>query len=139
MGVETDTLLPDLRAVAAIAPGVLLRVASSSGEHFYANFTRKNDYGLPTDARIQLSIAPSGLKAMWIKGDVPHLLLVLMNWAAGRQLMVRLDHHMDFDENGQSPVFELSLWDVEERVRARARDPLTALLRAIVLNSQLDV
>ncbi len=134
-----DTLLDDLRSVSAIAPGVLLRVANTSGEHFYAGFTQKNDYGLPTDARVHLSIAPSGLKAMWMKGDVPHLLLLLMNWAAGRQLMVRMDHRMEFDENGQVPVYLLALWDVEERVRASGRDPLTALLRAIVLNSQLDV
>ena len=134
-----DTLLTDLRAVSVIAPRVLLRVANTSGEHFYAGYSAKNDYGLPTDARVHLSIAPSGLKAMWMKGDVPHLLLLLMNWAAGRQLLVRLEHRMEFDETGQLPIYALSLWDVEERVRAEARDPLTALLRTIVLNSELDV
>lgn len=133
---STDTLLPDLRAVAELAPGVLHRVANPSGEHFYAGFVRRNDYGLPVDPRIHLSVAPSGLHAMWQRGDVPNLLLMLLDWVGRQHLRAVLEHARDFDEAGDYPLYWASLHDTQERARAQGRDPLTVLLRAIVLHSE---
>lgn len=127
-----DLLLSDLRR-AATWRGAILRIANDSGEHLFAGYKQLGPYGLPHQPRVHLSIAPGGQRVMWQKGNGMDLFMHLMDWATEQSYRLRLDYERMVDESGSEPQVTLTVLTVEPVARARARDPLSALLRALVL------
>ena len=127
-----DTLLPDLRALAALEMGALHRVAATGSENFYAGYRSIPGSGIPEQPRIHMSVAHGTQDIQWLRGDAPNLLLHLMHWAARRNHSVRLELVNEFDENGDQSVYEATLHGGMVMASAHALDPLSALLRVLV-------
>ncbi|WP_420595014.1 hypothetical protein [Deinococcus sp.] len=127
-----DVLLDDLRR-ASLWPKAVLRLANESGEHFFAGHKLLGAHGLPQQPRVHLSIAPGGRQAMWQRGNAPDLYMHLLSWAGGQGYRVRLDYTHVIDEQGDEPQCDVTIFEVEQVAQARARDPLSALLRVLVL------
>lgn len=124
----SDPLLDALRQ-AATWPKALHRVASAGGEHFFAGFHHLLPGGMPADPLIHLSLGPSG-QVIWQRGSGPALVMYLLNWGMSAGWRLQLQVEQEFDENGDWPMYLVSVVGVGE---CKARDPLTATLQSLAL------
>ena len=130
-----DLLLADLRR-ASTWPHALLRVANDSGEHFFAGYKQLGAYGLPHQPRVHLSISPGGQRVIWQRGNGNELFMHLLDWATTRPYRVRFEYARQVDERGDVPDCQITIFEVDVVAQAQARDPLSALLRALALADQ---
>ena len=133
-----DLLLADLRR-ASTWPNALLRVANDSGEHFFAGYKQLGAYNLPHQPRIHLSISPGGQRVVWQRGTGSELFMHLLDWATTRPYRIRFEYAHQIDERGGEPVCHVTIFEVDAVAQAQARDPLSALLRALALADQVPV
>ncbi len=110
-----------------------MRIANESGEHFFAGYQQTTSYGLPVQPRVHLSISPGGQQVMWQRGNLMELFRHLLDWTTLRLYRVQLEASRLVDEQGDRPHYKVTLFTVSAVAEAEAGDPLSTLLRALVL------